>query len=91
MPFFFSTDELAAAAIFECQRRGLSVPQDLAIMGFNDLEIASEVVPTITSVTTPRREIGIKSAQILLELIANPKMHKPQIDMGFKIVEREST
>ena len=56
---FFANDDLAAGALFECQRRGIRVPDQLAIMGFNDQEIASAVVPTITSVATPRREIGL--------------------------------
>ena len=56
---FFGNDDLAAGALFECQRRSVKVPERIAILGFNDLEIASEVTPAISSIATPRREIGV--------------------------------
>jgi LacI family gluconate utilization system Gnt-I transcriptional repressor len=88
---FFANDDLAAGALFECQRRGIRVPDDLAIMGFNDQEIARSVLPGITSVQTPRREIGRAAALMLVkELQGQPVLDK-QSDLGFKIVERQST
>jgi LacI family gluconate utilization system Gnt-I transcriptional repressor len=46
---FCSNDMLAAGALFECMRRGISVPRDLAIMGFADLPIANSIEPRLTS------------------------------------------
>ena len=88
---FFANDDLAAGALFECQRRGIRVPDHLAIMGFNDLEIASAVVPTITSVATPRREIGVAAAQMLIAQLRGKPVVERRVDTGFKIIEREST
>ena len=88
---FFANDDLAAGALFECQRRGIRVPHQLAIMGFNDQEIASSMIPTITSVSTPRRLIGQIAAQMLVEQLQGKPPRERQVDLGFKIIERETT
>jgi LacI family gluconate utilization system Gnt-I transcriptional repressor len=88
---FFANDDLAAGALFECQRRGIRVPDQLAIMGFNDQEIASAVVPTITSVATPRREIGLAAARMLIAELSGKSVAERRVDTGFEIIEREST
>jgi len=88
---FFANDDLAAGALFECWRRAIRVPEDLAIMGFNDQEIAGSIVPAITSVATPRREIGRAAAQMLVKQLQGQPPPDLQLDLGFKIVERQST
>ncbi len=88
---FFANDDLAAGALFECQRRAIRVPEQLAIMGFNDQEIANSTLPTITSVWTPRREIGQIAAQMLVNHLQGGPPAERQVDLGFKIIERAST
>jgi LacI family gluconate utilization system Gnt-I transcriptional repressor len=58
---FCCNDDLALGALFECQRQGISVPREMAIAGFNDL-LGSCATPSITTVVTPRYDIGYKSA-----------------------------
>lgn len=55
---FCTNDDIAAGALFEAQRRGLAVPDAFGICGFNDLEMSRHLVPPLTSVATPRYEIG---------------------------------
>jgi LacI family transcriptional regulator, gluconate utilization system Gnt-I transcriptional repressor len=88
---FFANDDLAAGALFECQRRAIRVPGQLAIMGFNDQEIASSTIPPITSVQTPRREIGRIAAQMLVDQLQGHPPAERQVDLGFKIIERGSS
>ena len=88
---FFCNDDLAQGALFACQRMGISVPGDLAISGFNDLPASAHVVPSLTTVATPRYEIGVKSAQMLLGLIEGQKPAKASIDVGFELKARQST
>jgi LacI family transcriptional regulator, gluconate utilization system Gnt-I transcriptional repressor len=88
---FFANDDLAAGALFECQRRAIRVPDDLAIMGFNDQEIAKSVLPGITSVQTPRREIGRAAALMLVKELQGQPLPDKQSDLGFEIAERQST
>ena len=88
---FACNDDLAAGALFECQRRGLRVPEDLAVAGFNDLDLCSWTKPSITSVTTPRYQVGFQAAQLLLNVINKTKPVRTKIDLGFRLTEREST
>ena len=90
---FCCNDDLALGALFECLRRGIRVPDDVSIMGFNDLEFCASTHPTLTSVTTPRHEMGRRAAEIVLEIIrgAGARPRDRCIDLGFTITERQST
>lgn len=63
------SDLAAFGALTECQRRGVSVPEDIAIAGFGAYDIASVSVPTLTTVDVRPREIGRLSARLILEIL----------------------
>jgi LacI family gluconate utilization system Gnt-I transcriptional repressor len=90
---FCCNDDLALGALFECQRRGIKVPTDLSIIGFNDLDYCASAYPALSSVAIPRYEMARLAAEIVLEIIrgsgARPK--QTRIDLGFDIVARGST
>jgi LacI family gluconate utilization system Gnt-I transcriptional repressor len=90
---FCGNDNLALGALFECQRRGIRVPEDLSIIGFNDLEVSAFSYPSLTTIATPRYEMAHLAAEIILEIIRGsgkrPKQRK--IDLGFRLVVRQST
>jgi LacI family gluconate utilization system Gnt-I transcriptional repressor len=90
---FCCNDDLALGALFECHRLGISVPDRISLIGFNDLEYAACAYPALTSVLTPRYEMGRKTAEIVLEIIrgSGKRPQRRRIDIGFKIMEREST
>jgi LacI family gluconate utilization system Gnt-I transcriptional repressor len=90
---FCCNDDLALGALFECHRRGIRVPEDISIVGFNDLEFCASAYPSLTSVATPRYQMGRRAAEIILEIIrgSGERPTAPQIDLGFTIVERDST
>lgn len=85
---FCNNDDLAMGVLFECQRRGISVPDDFGICGFNDLGVTAESVPTVTSVSTPLREIGYRAGRLIIE---NPDGTPNQIDLGTSVSSRSST
>ncbi len=87
---FFCNDDLAHGAIYEASRQGIAVPQQVAMIGFNDLPASAHVVPRLTSIRTPRAAIGYQAAQKLLDLLDN-KPGAPQVqDLGFELMIRES-
>ena len=90
---FCGNDNLALGAVFECQRRGIRVPEDLSIVGFNDLEFAATAFPRLTTVATPRYEIGARAGDIVLEIIrgTGARPSDRSLDLGFKVIVREST
>lgn len=90
---FCGNDDLALGVLFECARRGIKVPEQMSVVGFNDLEFAASSCPALTSIAVPRHEMGRLSAEIVLEIIrgsgARPKTNR--IDLGFKLALRGST
>lgn len=63
---FCANDQLAIGAMREIRRRGLSIPGDVAIVGYDDVAIASELITPLTSVHQPMRDIGRAAADLLL-------------------------
>ncbi|WP_353531960.1 LacI family DNA-binding transcriptional regulator [Cognatishimia sp. WU-CL00825] len=62
-------DVLAAGAILRAKSLGLSVPQDVSITGFDDIELATIVEPSLTTVHVPHREMGKKAARLLVQML----------------------
>ena len=87
---FFSNDALAVGALMACRRLGLRVPEDIAIAGFADLEIASEVEPRLTTVQVRSRTIGEVAATLLLTRLAGHPVAQPIHDLGYVVVPRAS-
>lgn len=90
---FACNDDLALGALFECHRRGIRVPQDISIIGFNDLEISASAFPSLSSVAIPRYEMGRRAAEIVSRIIRGDGQRPSErvIDVGFEIRERDST
>ncbi|HVY51249.1 MAG TPA: LacI family DNA-binding transcriptional regulator [Devosia sp.] len=90
---FTCNDDLALGTLFECQRRGIRVPEDVAIMGFNDLDFCVASVPALTSVSTERQKMGTWAAEAILEIIrgSGRRPSPASVEVGFSIKERAST
>ena len=86
-------DDVALGVLFECQRRGIRVPDDIAVIGWNDLEFCASTVPTLSSVATPRYEMGRRAGEAILAIIRGTGERPAQhvIDLGYEIRERDST
>jgi LacI family transcriptional regulator, gluconate utilization system Gnt-I transcriptional repressor len=87
---FFCNDDLAQGALLAALRLGVNVPKRVAIAGFNDLTGSDQMVPTLTSVRTPRAQIGKAAAEMLLGLIRGNGQSERLIDLGFDLIVRES-
>ena len=90
---FACNDDLALGMLFECQRRSIRVPQDVAIVGFNDLGFSNYSMPPLSTVSTERRRIGTWAAQSILEVIrgSGNRPSQRRMDMGFAIEKRGSS
>ncbi len=84
------SDALAVGAVMECRRMNIRVPQDLAVTGFGDMGLASIIVPALTTVRVPGRELGRVCAEVIAERIAGSYQGPSAIDLGFEIVRRDS-
>lgn len=85
------TDIVAAGVLFECGRRGWKVPERLAVAGWGDYEIASEITPGITTVHPHAYEMGRNAMSLIIERASGNERQQTIVDTGFHIVKREST
>lgn len=88
---FCYSDVLAAGAHFECLRRGLAIPGDIAIAGYDDLELASQIVPSLTSLRVPQYEIGRRAGEMICRRLAGEPVDEKIVNTGYKLIVREST
>jgi len=88
---FFCNDDLAQGALLAALRMKVDVPGRVAIAGFNDLTGSDQMLPTLTTVRTPRAAIGSEAAGMLLRLMRGEAPPQPQVDLGFEVVRRESS
>ncbi|WP_367187026.1 LacI family DNA-binding transcriptional regulator [Roseibium sp.] len=86
-----NNDDLALGALFECQRRGLRIPEEFGICGFNDLEMMAAANPSITSVRTFRLDMGREAMRWMSNALTGIEPDKPAIDLGYQIIARKST
>lgn len=85
-----TNDDLAIGAVFECQRQGLRIPDDMAIAGFHGHDVGQAMRPKLASVLTPREEMGRLSAEKLLARLRGEKVEPQKTDVGFTILSGES-
>ncbi|MGD0522438.1 MAG: LacI family DNA-binding transcriptional regulator [Terracidiphilus sp.] len=89
---FCFNDIAAIGAIRALKDAGLAVPEDVSVVGFDDIQSAAYSTPSLTTVRQPLLEMGRRGAQVLLERIANrEKQYPAEIVMAPELVVREST
>jgi LacI family gluconate utilization system Gnt-I transcriptional repressor len=88
---FFCNDDLAQGALLMANRNGIAVPAQVAIAGFNDLRGSDLMNPPLTTVHTPLDKVGEAAAAMLLKLIRGEGVEKPSLDLGYRLVLRQST
>jgi len=88
---FCASDMQAIGCILEAKRRGIAIPEDIGIAGYDDVELAQEFVPALTSVRFDRYEMGRTAARLLLERIGGGTPARTVVDVGFEVVPRAST
>ena len=88
---FFCNDDLAHGGLLEALRLGVPVPDRVSVVGFNDLPGNAQMLPALTSLRTPRQEIGEVAARMLLRLIRGETVDRPAVDLGFELKIRASS
>ena len=86
-----ANDLLALGALDACRRMGVQVPEELSIIGFNDVPVASMVTPSLTTVRVPLLEMGMASARRLLDLLEGRGTPSAPIVLDTELVVRSST
>lgn len=87
------SDLIAFGALSECQRRGIGVPEDIAIGGFGAYEIAAVAHPTITTIDPQPREIGYRTAALIIDLLdpARDVAPRQRVEIDWQLLAAGST
>ena len=88
---FCFSDEMAIGALEAVRRAGLSCPQDVSVMGFDDTRFAKFLYPALTTVAQPTREIGREATLMLLEIIKGEQTSPRRVTLPHELVVRKST
>lgn len=87
---FAANDDMAAGAICAICERGLSVPKDISVCGFDDMPIARHIYPSLTTVRQPSREMGRLAGLELLKAIRDPSAGET-LELPYALQIRKST
>jgi len=88
---FCFNDQMAIGVLGVARRRGLSVPKDLSVVGFDDISFARYTAPPLTTVAQPVKEIGQEAVRLLLRIIKGQALSPVSVVLPHKLITREST
>jgi LacI family transcriptional regulator, galactose operon repressor len=88
---FAFNDNMAIGAMQEARARAVRVPEDLSIVGFDDLEEAAIVTPALTTIRQPLAEMGRIAVSLLMRLLENQRLEALHVELGTRLVVRDST
>ena len=89
--FFTCSDVYAAAVVNAAQKLGIRVPEQLSVIGVDNVEASRMTHPTLTTISQPGFQMGQQACSILVERIANPEMPHRQILLDTELIIRESS
>lgn len=88
---FCFNDQMAIGALGVARRKGLSIPEDLSVVGFDDISFARYTVPPLTTIAQPVKELGQETVRLLLGVIKDQTLAPVSIVLPHELVVREST
>lgn len=88
---FAASDQMALGAIEALRRRGLRVPEDMSLVGFDDLPEVRWSAPPLTTVRQPLADMGKLAVRTVLELARAQRPDSPRVELGTDLVIRSST
>jgi len=88
----FAGSDLQALGVYDVARqRGIRIPEDLSVVGYDDIPLAEWVSPRMTTVLQPLEEMGREAARLAIRLSEGPIDPTPRIELATRLIVREST
>ena len=88
---FCASDEMALGALKAIAEAGLRVPQDVALVGFDDIRFAAYSMPSLTTIAQPSLEIGESAMRLMLNLLVHPVAAAEHIILSHQLIVRDSS
>lgn len=87
---FAANDDTAIGVIHAAQDLGLQVPQDMSVIGFDDIDLSREVKPALTTIRVHKTWMGALAVRFLIERVLNPDQPKVEVSVSTELVVRET-
>jgi LacI family transcriptional regulator len=85
-------NDLIALGVYDVAReRGLRIPEDVSVVGYNDIPFCENFHPPLTTIRIPHRQIGVKAAELILAAVEDPDATMVSLRLAPTLVTREST
>jgi len=88
---FAANDNMAAGVLRAARERGLTVPSDLSVVGFDDGDLATVMSPALTTVRQPLAELGRTAVSLLTRMLERQRVEALRVELATKLVVRETT
>ena len=88
---FAHSDEIAIGVMQALRDAGLTIPDDVSVVGYNNNPVTAYLNPALTTIQQQMRELGVLGMQLLLRAIKGEKLEKSEYLVGVELIEREST
>src|SRR5215470_9193301 len=88
---FASSDQMAFGVYEAVRRRGLRVPDDISVVGFDDLPESRWASPPLTTVRQPLAEMGLLAARTVLRLAEGQEIETPRVELATELIIRDSS
>lgn len=88
---FCFNDEMAIGVLEYARQKGLRVPHDLSVIGFDDIRFSTYLVPALTTVSQPMLQIGQQTVRLMLEILRGANKRPKSVTLPHKLMIREST
>ena len=86
-----ANDNVAIGVMRHLRDRGIRIPEDIAVIGFDNIETSAFLQPSLTTFDVPKKELGRFALNIALERRRNPRDYSIKLEIPFRLIEREST
>ncbi len=87
---FAASDTMAVGAIRAVREAGYRVPEDISVVGYDDIPLAAHTVPPLTTIRQPTQKMGALAVETLIDIIENPGLPPRRIILSTELVIRES-
>jgi LacI family transcriptional regulator len=85
------SDAMAVGTLYAARERGVQVPRDLSLVGFDDIAMASLAYPALTTISQPLQEMGRLAVTLLYRQISGQSLDANRVELSTKLVIRDST
>lgn len=88
--YFADNDLIAAGAMRALQEMGLRIPEDVSIIGFDDISISSFLTPPLSTMRVPKHDLGVLAVEQLVQKLNNPSRTTAKIELSPTLILRDS-